>query len=55
MQHKTYLAIRIALFALILSLGSLAAMLAGETQGLALADLSDASVQVLTSARPAGL
>ena len=49
-MKKTYLAIRIALFALILSLGSLAALVAGETQGLALADLSGAPVQALTSA-----
>lgn len=49
-MKKTYLAIRIALFALILSLGSLAALVAGETQGLALADLSGAPVQALVSA-----
>jgi len=49
-MKKTYLAIRIALFALILSLGSLAAMVAGETQGLALADLSGAPVQALAGA-----
>lgn len=49
-MNKRHLAVRIALFALILSLGSLAALVAGETQGMALADVSGAPVQALTSA-----
>lgn len=41
--------IRIGLFAVILTIGTAAALVAGETQGMAMADLSDAPVQVLTS------
>jgi photosystem II stability/assembly factor-like uncharacterized protein len=41
---------RIGLFALILSLGTLAALVMGETEGLALADLSGASVQAVAIA-----
>jgi photosystem II stability/assembly factor-like uncharacterized protein len=40
---------RLGLFILILGLGTMAAMMMGETKGLALADLSEASVQVMTS------
>lgn len=40
--------IRIGLFAVILTIGTAAALVAGETQGMAMADLSDAPVQVLT-------
>jgi photosystem II stability/assembly factor-like uncharacterized protein len=42
--------LRIALFAVILTLGTAAALVAGETQGMAMADLSDAPVQVVTTA-----
>jgi photosystem II stability/assembly factor-like uncharacterized protein len=42
--------IRISLFAIILTLGTAAALVAGETQGRAMADLSDAPFQVLTTA-----
>jgi photosystem II stability/assembly factor-like uncharacterized protein len=50
MQTKRILVLigRISLFALILGLGTLAALVADETQGLALADLSEASVQTIT-------
>jgi hypothetical protein len=48
-QRIARLIARLVLFALILSLGTLAALVAGETQGLALADLSEASVQTLTT------
>jgi photosystem II stability/assembly factor-like uncharacterized protein len=41
---------RIGLFTLILSLGTLAALVMGETEGLALADLSGASVQAVAIA-----
>jgi photosystem II stability/assembly factor-like uncharacterized protein len=44
------LIIRITLFAVILSGGTMAALVAGETPGLALADLSHASVQTMTTA-----
>jgi photosystem II stability/assembly factor-like uncharacterized protein len=44
------LIVRIGLFALILSLGTMAALVAGETPGLALADLSGASVQTVAMA-----
>jgi photosystem II stability/assembly factor-like uncharacterized protein len=42
--------VRIGLFAIILTLGTAAALVAGETQGMAMADLSDAPVQVVTTA-----
>ncbi len=42
--------VRISLFAVILTLGTAAALVAGETQGMAMADLSDAPVQALTTA-----
>lgn len=42
--------VRISLFAVILTLGTAAALVAGETQGMAMADLSDAPVQVVTTA-----
>jgi photosystem II stability/assembly factor-like uncharacterized protein len=42
--------VRISLFTLILTLGTATALVAGETQGLAMADLSDVPVQVLTTA-----
>ncbi|HXV99519.1 MAG TPA: hypothetical protein VEC93_13935 [Anaerolineae bacterium] len=42
--------VRISLFTLILTLGTATALVTGETQGLAMADLSDASIQVLTQA-----
>ncbi len=42
--------LRIGLFAVILTLGTAAALVAGETQGMAMADLSDASVQAVTTA-----
>jgi photosystem II stability/assembly factor-like uncharacterized protein len=41
------LVVRIALFTLILSVGTLAALVAGETKGLALADLSGGSVRAM--------
>lgn len=41
--------IRIGLFAVILTIGTAVALVAGETQGMAMADLSDAPVQILTS------
>lgn len=40
--------VRIGLFAIILTVGTAAALVAGETQGMAMADLSDAPVEVLT-------
>jgi photosystem II stability/assembly factor-like uncharacterized protein len=40
---------RLGLFILILGLGTIAALIVGETKGLALADLSGASVQVMAS------
>ncbi len=49
-MKKIYLAIRLVLFVLILSLGTMAALVAGETQGLALADMSGAPVQVMATA-----
>lgn len=42
--------VRVGLFSLILTLGTAAALVAGETQGLAMADLSETPVQVLTTA-----
>lgn len=52
MEKKRILSwlIRISLFTLILTLGTATALVAGETQGLAMADLSDVPVQVLTTA-----
>jgi photosystem II stability/assembly factor-like uncharacterized protein len=44
------LAVRIGLFGLILGLGTMAALVTGETPGLALADLSGASVQAMATA-----
>jgi photosystem II stability/assembly factor-like uncharacterized protein len=44
------LVVRTGLFALILSLGTMAALVIGETPGLALADLSGTSVQTVTMA-----
>lgn len=41
---------RIGLFTLILSLGTMAALVTGETEGLALADLSGASVRAVATA-----
>jgi photosystem II stability/assembly factor-like uncharacterized protein len=43
------LIVRIGLFGLILSLGTMAALVTGETPGLALADLSNASVQAMAT------
>ena len=43
------LIVRIGLFGVILSLGTMAALVTGETPGLALADLSKASVQAMTT------
>jgi photosystem II stability/assembly factor-like uncharacterized protein len=43
--------VRVILFSLILTLGTATALVAGETQGLAMNDLSNASVQVLTTAQ----
>jgi photosystem II stability/assembly factor-like uncharacterized protein len=43
------LILRISLFAIILTVGTGAALVAGETQGMAMADLSDASVQAVTT------
>jgi photosystem II stability/assembly factor-like uncharacterized protein len=40
---------RIGLFALILSVGTMATLMMGETEGLALADLSDASVRAVAT------
>jgi photosystem II stability/assembly factor-like uncharacterized protein len=48
MKHL-YGLVRIILFVLILSLGTTAALVVGETRGLALADLSGASVQVMAT------
>lgn len=42
--------VRVILFAVILTLGTAAALVTGESQGLAMADLSTASVQAVTSA-----
>lgn len=52
MNRKRFLNwfVRIGLFAVILTLGTAAALVAGETQGMAMADLSDAPVQVVTTA-----
>jgi photosystem II stability/assembly factor-like uncharacterized protein len=44
------LVVRIGLFVLILSLGTMAALVTGETPGLALSDLTGASVQAMTMA-----
>jgi photosystem II stability/assembly factor-like uncharacterized protein len=49
-MKKINLIARIGLFALVLGLGTMAAMAAGETKGVALADLSGAPVQVMTAA-----
>lgn len=49
-MKKTNLPLRIALFTLILSVGTLAALLVGETTSLALADLSNASVGAMSEA-----
>ncbi len=43
------LIVRIGLFTLILSLGTMAALVTGETQGLALSDLSSASVRAVAT------
>ena len=43
------LIVRIGLFTLILSLGTMAALVTGETQGLALADMSSASVRAVAT------
>jgi photosystem II stability/assembly factor-like uncharacterized protein len=48
MKHL-YALVRIILFVLILSLGTTAALVVDETRGLALTDLSDASVQVMAT------
>jgi photosystem II stability/assembly factor-like uncharacterized protein len=48
MKHL-YALVRIILFVLILSLGTMAALVVDETRGLALADLSGASVQVMAT------
>jgi hypothetical protein len=45
-----YLIARMGLFTLILSLGVMAALVVGETEGLALADLSSASVRAVATA-----
>lgn len=44
-----YWIVRIGLFSLILTLGTMTALVAGETEGLALADLSDAPVRAMTT------
>jgi photosystem II stability/assembly factor-like uncharacterized protein len=44
------LIVRIGLFVLVLSLGTMAALVTGETPGLALSDLTGASVQAMTMA-----
>lgn len=49
-MNKINLIVRIGLFALILALGTMTALVVGETQGLALADLSGARVRVLAPA-----
>lgn len=41
--------VRVVLFVIILTLGTAAALVAGESQGLAMADLSTASVQAVTT------
>lgn len=50
MKKKINLMARTGLFALILSVGTMAALMAGETKGLALADLSGAPVRAVTTA-----
>ncbi len=47
--HVLNLIVRIGLFMLILSLGTMAALVTGETQGLALADLSNSSVRAVAT------
>lgn len=42
--------VRVALFAVILAIGTAAALVAGETPGMAMADLSDTPAQVVTTA-----
>lgn len=42
--------VRVSLFTVILTLGTAVALVAGETQGMAMADLSDTPVQVVTTA-----
>jgi hypothetical protein len=49
-MKKTNLPLRIALFVLILCVGTLAALMVGETTSLALADLSNASVGAISEA-----
>lgn len=49
-MKKMNLVFRIGLFSLILSLGTIGALLTGETTGLALADLSNVSVGAMTRA-----
>jgi len=48
-MKKINLIARVGLFVLILSLGTVAALVAGETRGLALADLSGSSVQTIAA------
>jgi photosystem II stability/assembly factor-like uncharacterized protein len=50
MKRKINLIARIGLFGLILSLGTLSALIAGETRGLALADLSGVPVRTIATA-----
>jgi len=47
-MKKATLGLRLGLFMVILGLGVLTALVVGETAGLALADLSDASIEALT-------
>jgi len=49
-MEKMNLVLRIGLFSLILGLGTITALLTGETTGLALADLSTVSVSAMTRA-----
>ena len=48
-MRKINLIARIGLFALILGLGTFSALIAGETKGLALADLSSVPVRALAT------
>jgi photosystem II stability/assembly factor-like uncharacterized protein len=49
-MKKLQMLVRLALFVSILSLGTMGALVAGETQGLALANLSGVSVQAVANA-----
>lgn len=53
MQYKFFnLAVRVGLFVAIVCLGTLVALMLDESEGLALADLSDRSLQTITQAEP---